>query len=77
MSFDVGWRADGIARARRAGGVDIEVYRRPGFMGGLAVRALVEEPHGGSGFDYGTEPDPTEPEFAARHAHAFRLPARP
>lgn len=35
---DVGWRADGIERARALGGVELEVYRRPGFTGGLAVR---------------------------------------
>lgn len=35
---DLGWRADGIARARAAGGVELEVYRRPGFTGGEAVR---------------------------------------
>jgi hypothetical protein len=35
---DLGWRADGIERARAAGGVELEVYRRPGFTGGRAVR---------------------------------------
>lgn len=35
---DVGWRADGIERARAAGGVELELYRRPGFVGGWGVR---------------------------------------
>ena len=35
---DLGWRADGIDRALTSGGVELEVYRRPGFVGGLAVR---------------------------------------
>jgi hypothetical protein len=35
---DLGWRADGIARARAAGGIELEVYRRPGFTGGIGVR---------------------------------------
>jgi hypothetical protein len=37
---DLGWRADGIERARAAGGVELEVYRRPGFTGGRAVRRV-------------------------------------
>jgi hypothetical protein len=43
---DLGWRADGIERARAAGGVELEVYRRPGFTGGKAVRRSTE---GGAG----------------------------
>ena len=39
---DLGWRADGIARARAAGGIDLELYRRPGFTGGLGVRRVAE-----------------------------------
>lgn len=35
---DLGWRADGIERSIAAGGVVLERYRRPGFMGGHAVR---------------------------------------
>jgi hypothetical protein len=38
VSGDLGWRADGIARARDAGGVELELYRRPGFAGGTGVR---------------------------------------
>jgi hypothetical protein len=30
---DLGWRADGIARALAAGGIQLETYRRPGFAG--------------------------------------------
>ena len=35
---DLGWRADGIMRARAAGGVELEVYRKPGFQSQLSVR---------------------------------------
>lgn len=35
---DLGWRADGIERAMAAGGVEFEVYQRPGYTGGRAVR---------------------------------------
>lgn len=43
---DLGWRADGIDRARAAGGLELELYRRPGFTGGKAVRRSQE---GGAG----------------------------
>ena len=36
------WVADGIARARQAGGVDLECYRRPGFEAGVGVRRASE-----------------------------------
>jgi hypothetical protein len=39
---DIGWRAEGIERARAAGGVDLDVYHRPGFTGGIAVRRAGE-----------------------------------
>lgn len=45
---DLGWRADGIDRAIAAGGVELEIYRRPGFGAGLAVRRS-EGQGGGSG----------------------------
>lgn len=61
---DVGWRADGIARARAAGGLDLERYRRPGFTGGEAVR--IAGSLGGAGFEYDGEVDPAEDEFLAR-----------
>lgn len=35
---DLGWRADGIERAKAAGGIELERYTRPGFTGGPAVR---------------------------------------
>lgn len=35
---DLGWRAEGIARARAVGGVELETYRLPGFSGGIGVR---------------------------------------
>jgi hypothetical protein len=37
---DLGWRAEGIRRAKAAGGVELEVYRRPGFIASLGVRRL-------------------------------------
>lgn len=57
---DLGWRADGIAKARAAGGVELEKYQRPGFMTEIAVRRTSE---GGSaeGFEssHWPEDDPT------------------
>lgn len=60
---DLGWRADGIERAKACGGVELEAYRRPGFTGGLAVRRSQMEA-GGSGVAIDTpsdyDPDPDE-----------------
>ena len=54
---DLGWRADGIARAKAVGGIELEVYRRPGFLAGLGVRRS-EGQGGGSGLLLdGTEED--------------------
>lgn len=39
MAMPLGWSADGIERAEKAGGVTLEVYRRPGFTGGGPVGA--------------------------------------
>jgi hypothetical protein len=58
---DLGWRAEGIERARAAGGVDLEVYRRPGFTGGLAVRRS-SDGAGGSGFPIDLDPEPFDDE---------------
>lgn len=61
MSSDLGWRADGIARAQAAGGLLLDVYRRPGFAGGTAVRVIGEQLAGGGGFDAEwTDPEPDE-----------------
>ena len=46
---DLGWRADGIERALAAGGVELEVYRRPGFRSELGVRR-VSSGGGATGF---------------------------
>jgi hypothetical protein len=54
---DLGWRADGIARARAAGAVVLEVYRRPGFTGGIAVRRA-SEGAGGAGVSIERDPEP-------------------
>lgn len=50
--MDLGWHADGIERARAAGGVELELYRRPGFTGGLAVRRIPGSSYA-CGFDAG------------------------
>lgn len=58
---DLGWRADGIARAKAAGGIELETYRRPGFAGGIGVkRSKVEVDVDYRLADY--EPDPYPPE---------------
>ena len=54
---DLGWRADGISRALAAGGVPLEVYRRPGFTGTTGVRRS-DTYGGGCGFDIDYDPDP-------------------
>jgi hypothetical protein len=36
--MDLGATADGIERALVCGGVPLELYRRPGFTGGMGVR---------------------------------------
>lgn len=66
---DLGWRADGIERARAAGGVELELYRRPGFGGRLAVRRSQSEAggagvpiEGGEYFDF----DPAPEDFRRR-----------
>lgn len=58
--MDLGWRADGIARALAAGGVELELYRRPGFTGGLAVRRVPGDSYA-CGFDAASYRD-EEPE---------------
>jgi hypothetical protein len=62
---DLGWRADGIERARAAGGVELEVYRRPGFVTGMAVRRA-DADGGGSGVAVERDPEPYEDEDATR-----------
>lgn len=67
MSYDLGWRADGIARAEACGGVPLEVYHRPGFTGGRAVRRADFAGGGGSGIVLDpAAPDPDEDEDGAR-----------
>lgn len=58
---DLGWRAEGIERALAVGGVELEVYRRPGFTGGLGVRRS-HVGGGGSGFAIDLDPDPYDDE---------------
>lgn len=62
---DLGWRADGIDRARAAGGVDLELYRRPGFTGGLAVRRS-SDGSGGAGVPIERDPEPWDDESEDR-----------
>ncbi len=56
----LGWTADGIQRARAAGGIELELYRRPGFFGGMAVRRS-EIGAGGSGI--AIDPESIDPEW--------------
>lgn len=55
---DLGWRADGIERARAAGGIELETYRRPGFVAGIGVRR--SEAYAGGGGSW--EPEREDPE---------------
>lgn len=56
----LGWVADGIERAEAAGGVTLEVYRKPGFTGGQkSVRPYTS----GGGCGYPIEVDPEEWEY--------------
>jgi hypothetical protein len=68
--MDLGWRANGIARARAAGGVDLERYCRPGFTGGPAVRRIVDPESAGAGIEVDetntAEADPTLADYARR-----------
>lgn len=60
---DLGWRADGIARAIASGGVVLEKYRKPGFSGNDGVR-LVPDPGGSAqGFELYYDPDPGDYEM--------------
>jgi len=52
---DLGWTADGIERAIAVGGVPLDLYRRPGFTGGMEVRRA-DLSGGGYGVDYDPEP---------------------
>jgi hypothetical protein len=56
---DLGWRADGIERARIAGGIELELYRRPGVVRGLAVRRS-DADGGGTGVSIEADPEPYE-----------------
>lgn len=53
---DLGWRADGIARAEAAGGVTLERYRRPGFHQGPGVRKRPGDGYA-QGFETYTDPE--------------------
>jgi len=54
------WRAEGIANARAAGGVDLELYRPPGFARKPLVRASkCDCGYVGSGIPiFAADPDP-------------------
>jgi hypothetical protein len=60
MGRDLGWRADGIERALAAGGVMLELYTRPGFTGGKAVRRVPDSAGPGAGFAVEADPEPEE-----------------
>lgn len=67
---DVGWRAEGIRRARAAGGVDLELYRRPGFVGSVEVRISGGDVHVEG---YGIDSDPEPPQLC-RQSGGWRSP---
>lgn len=56
---DLGWRAEGIAAAKAAGGIELEKYRRPGFTGSVGVRRS-EASASAQGFEVWADPDPQE-----------------
>ena len=56
----LGWTADGMQRARDAGGIELELYRRPGFTGEMAVRQVRLDVASGSGISLDPEPDEYE-----------------
>lgn len=62
---DLGWRADGIERAIAAGGIELEVYHRPGFTGRRSVRKVTTG-GAGSGFPIDHDPDPWDEEWSKR-----------
>ena len=57
---DLGWRADGLARAEAAGGVHLERYRKPGFVATYGVRRHTGNLAEGAGFDIQQDPEPWE-----------------
>lgn len=57
---DIGWRAEGIERAEAAGGVTLELYRRPGFVRSYAVRRISGDLASGSAFEIQADPNPQE-----------------
>jgi len=64
VSSDLGWRADGMARALAAGGIELEIYRRPGFITGTAVRrSLVGASGSGIPIEAPGEADPTPDKY--------------
>jgi len=64
---DLGWKADGIARARAAGGIELERYRRPGFRSEIAVRRSAESGGAwGIQIDAPGDADPSPVEFLRR-----------
>jgi hypothetical protein len=54
------WIADGIEDAKRAGGVELERYWRPGFTGGPAVRATPVVGLHASAIEITEDPEPDE-----------------
>ena len=62
------WVADGIEAAEAAGGVTLELYHRPGFIGGPGVRRSRGELAGGSGFELIADPEPDVDEDDDDHA---------
>lgn len=58
---DLGWRAEGIERAEKVGGVTLERYTRPGYVSAVGVRRAERGSHA-EGFDAGFDPEPPSDE---------------
>lgn len=72
MSY-LGWSADGIARARAAGGIELEKYRQPGFIARIGVRRASD---GGYCQGFESSHDPGADEWPDDRATRPDLPAR-
>lgn len=71
---DLGWAADGIERAVAAGGVELEKYRRPGYVAGVGVRR--SQAGGGGGGMPVVWPEFGLPELKVRRATGRRIARR-
>lgn len=66
MSASLRWIADGIEVAERAGGITLELYRCPGFVGETRVRRRPGE-SGGCGVEIDADGNEKEEEDLDAH----------